>query len=78
MKHFKDKVERRVQEDRRKKRFGRRGPKWVLSIANWLTTNPNVFYIYMLISMIALLYTFANLAYNIDQFILAFFKDMVK
>lgn len=78
MKHFKARVERRVEKDRRKKRFGRRGPKWLLNIANWLTSNPNAFYIYMSLSMLAMLYTLANLAYNLNQLITEIFKGLIK
>lgn len=70
--------ERRIGVDRRKKRFGRRGPKWLLGLANWLTSNPNAFYLYMILSMASLFYTIANLAYNLNQLILGFFKGMIR
>ena len=75
---FKEKVERRVIKDRRKQRFGRSRPKILIKIANWLTSNPNAFICYMIISMVALLYSVANLAYNLDALIIEVFKELIK
>lgn len=72
------KFEQRIGVDRRKKKFGRRGPKLLLSIANWLTSNPNAFYIYLIGSMFALLYSIANLAYNLNDLIFVFWRGLTK
>lgn len=77
-KHFKDKVERRVQKDRRRNKFGRRGPKILNRMANWLTSNPNAFYCYMIASMLALFYSLANVAYNLNGLIMLFFKHLIE
>lgn len=71
-------VERRSGEDRRKKKFGRRGPKLLLYIANWLANYPNVFYAYIVINMIILFYTLANLAYDLNHSIAEFFRGLIK
>ena len=74
-----DGIERRGNiPDRRKQKFGRRGPKLLVNVANWLTQNPNAFYCYMVISIFLFFYTLANLAYNLNQLILKFFKGLIK
>jgi hypothetical protein len=64
--------------DRRKKKFGRRGPKWLVGLANWLTSNPKAFFAYIIVSLLLVLYSSANLAYNINELIIEFFKEIIK
>lgn len=72
-----EKFERRVIKDRRKKRFGRRGPKWLIDLANWLVTSPNLFFAYILFSLLGIIYSVANLAYNINQLIIDYIEKFI-
>lgn len=69
---------RKNTPDRRKNKFGRRGPKLLLGIANWLTSNPNAFYIYMVACIVLFFYNLANLAYGLNQIVIKFFKGLIK
>jgi len=64
--------------DRRRNRFGRRGPGLLLFIGNLLIRNTTVFCLYMFISVLALLYTIANLAYDLNHLVIGFLKGLVE
>ncbi len=59
--------ERRSGGDRRKDRFGRRGP-WILRVVgNWFVRDPNRFLRFMILSMLFFFYTLADLAWNMTE-----------
>ncbi len=59
--------ERRSGGDRRKDRFGRRGP-WILRVVgNWFVRDPNRFLWFMILSMLFFFYTLADLAWNMSE-----------
>jgi hypothetical protein len=63
--------------DRRKKRFGRRGAQWLITIANWVTVSPTAFFIYLIFSLLSIIYTAANLTYNINQLLIDYFEKLI-
>ncbi|MHA2219802.1 MAG: hypothetical protein ACXACY_28210 [Candidatus Hodarchaeales archaeon] len=62
--------DRRSGEDRRKDRFGRRAPWIIRIIGNWLVRNPNVFLLFIFLSMLFFFYVLANLAWSITKAIM--------
>ena len=55
--------------DRRKNRFGRRGPTLILKICNFLTRDPRVFYAYIIFSSLFALIGLFFMSYNIPLLI---------
>lgn len=59
--------ERRSGGDRRKDRFGRRGPWIIRVVGNWFVKDPNRFLWFMILSMLFCIYTLTDLAWNMTE-----------
>ena len=61
--------DKRRTKDRRKNRFGRRGPTLLLKLSNFLTRDPRVFYAYLFFSSLFALIGLFFMSYNIPSLI---------
>jgi len=65
--------EKRSVGDRRKDKFGRRGPWIIRVVGNWFVRNPNRFLWFMTLSMLFFFYTLAALAWKMTEAIVNMF-----